>query len=126
MLPPDTLELGRSVFSDLGLDVFDVTLIEGGGLAILENHEIEVLLRREGQASEDFQRGARHTTFVGAGILEENDPALLERHARLLSEEEVGAFDDVLVVRLALRIDQTSNIRNVHCLRTTENEYDSP
>jgi hypothetical protein len=61
--------------------------------------------------------GTRHT-LVGARILEQDDLALLEIQPRLLRDEQVRAFDDVLEMRLALRIDKRSHVRNVHRLRT--------
>jgi hypothetical protein len=54
VLAPDALELGRSVFGDLGLDVFDVALIELRRFTVLEDHEVGVFLIRESQASEHF------------------------------------------------------------------------
>lgn len=44
MLAPDALEFGGSVLGDLLLHVLDVGLVEGGGLAVLEDHKLQVLL----------------------------------------------------------------------------------
>ena len=59
-------------------------------------------------------------TLVGARVLEEDDLALLEVQARLLREEQVRALDDVLEMRLSLRIDQRGDVRDVHSLGTEE------
>ena len=55
-------------------------------------------------------------TLVRAGILEEDDLALLESQTRLLCEEQVGALDDILEVRLALRVDERRDVGDVNGL----------
>lgn len=37
----------------------------------------------------------------------------------MLGEEQVGAFNDVLEVRLALGIDEVRDVRDVNCLGST-------
>ncbi len=56
VLLPDAVELGRRVLRDLRLDVFHVALVEWAGLAVLEDHQVRVLLRRERKASKNLQR----------------------------------------------------------------------
>ena len=53
-------------------------------------------------------------TLVGTRVLEEDNLALLEVQTRLLSEEQVRSLNNVLEVRLALRIHKGSNIRDVN------------
>lgn len=55
-------------------------------------------------------------TLVGTRVLEEDDLALLEMQPGLLSDEQVGTLDDVLEVWLALRVDKSSNIRDIDSL----------
>ena len=58
-LAPDARELGRGVLRDLLLDVAHVALVERGRLAVLEDHQVDVVLRGEREPGEDFQGGAR-------------------------------------------------------------------
>lgn len=58
--------------------------------------------------------------LIGTGILEQNDLALLEVQPRLLREEQVGTFDNVLEMRLALRVNKGSDIRDVDSLRSAQ------
>ena len=119
MLLRDALELRRSVLRDLLLDVLDVALVELAGLAILEDHKVDVLLGVKRETGKDLKGGAGDTALVGARILEEDDLALLEEHARLLREEEVGAFDNVLEVRLAVGVNERGDVRDVDGLGAT-------
>jgi len=41
----------------------------------------------------------------------------------LLGEEQVGAFNDVLEVWLALGVDKVCDVRNVDCLGSTTTGY---
>ena len=41
---PETVELGRSILGDLLLDVLDVTLVEGRGFAVFEDHVVGVFV----------------------------------------------------------------------------------
>lgn len=56
-------------------------------------------------------------TLIGTGILEEHHPASFEMQASLLSEEEIGAFHDILEVRFSFSINQRCHVGNVHGLR---------
>src|SRR5258707_15721087 len=69
-------------------------------------------LIRQTQSSEYLQARRRDTTLVRTRVLEHDHAPLLEVHPRLMGEEQVGTFDDVLVLRLALRIEQPSHIRD--------------
>ena len=62
VLLPDTRELRRGVLGDLLLDVLHVVLVELGGLAVLEDHELDVLLGGEGETSKNFKRRTCDTT----------------------------------------------------------------
>ena len=117
MLLPDARELRRRVLRDLLLDVLDVALVELRRLAVLEDHMLDVLLGGESETGENFKRGRGDTTLVRAGVLEEDDLALLEEQTGLLREEEVGSLDDVLEVRLALGVDERGDVRDVDSLR---------
>ena len=64
-------------------------------------------------------------TLVGTRVLEQDDLALLEVQARLLREEQIGALDDELEVRLALGVDESGNVRNVDCLRSAHSSQQS-
>ena len=55
MLTPDALELSGGVLCDLGLDVFDIALIEFGGLSILEDHEINIFLSGQRKTGKNFE-----------------------------------------------------------------------
>ena len=55
VLLPDARELRCRILGDLLLDVLDVALVELGGLAVLEDHEVDVLLRGKSQAGKDLQ-----------------------------------------------------------------------
>ena len=68
MFPPDAIKFGGGVFRDLMLDVADIALVEIGGLAVLENHEIEVLVVRQSKPGKNFQRGACDTTWMGRTV----------------------------------------------------------
>ena len=118
VLAPDAPKLVRRVLGDDPLDVPHVALVERRGLAVLEDHVLLVLVRRETEAGEDLERGARDAALVRRGVLEEHDLALLEVETRLLGEEEVRALDDVLEVRLALGIEETSDVRDVNGFRS--------
>lgn len=48
MFTPDALEFGGGVRSDDRLDILDVALVEGRWFSILEDHEVGILLGREG------------------------------------------------------------------------------
>lgn len=61
MFFPDAVEFGSGVFGDFLLDVFHVGLVEGRGFAVFEDHQIEVLLGGESEASEDFEGGGGYT-----------------------------------------------------------------
>lgn len=54
------------------------------------------------QPESDYNKAA---DLVRTRILEEHDALLLQPKARLLREEKVGAFDDVLKVRFPLCVD---------------------
>lgn len=60
---PDAGELGCCVFGDFLLNVGDVGFVEGGGLAVFEDHEVEIFVGGEGGAGKDFERGARNATW---------------------------------------------------------------
>ena len=64
-------------------------------------------------------------TLVGTRVLEKNNLALLEVQTGLLREEQVRTLDDVLEVRLALGIEETSNVRDVNSLRSNRYRLDS-
>jgi len=59
-----------------------------------------VISVRETKTDEDLERAGRETALVGRRVLEHDDLALLEGQASLLREEQVGALDNVLGVRL--------------------------
>lgn len=59
----------------------------------------------------------RHT-LVCTRVLEQNNLALLEEQTSLLSDEQVRTLDNILEVGLALGINQTSDIGDVHSLRS--------
>lgn len=61
----------------------------------------------------------RHT-LVGTRVLEENNLALLKEQSSLLSDEQIRALDDIFEMGFALRVNETSNIRDVHSLRSTK------
>lgn len=44
MFAPDALKLGSGVLRDDCLDVFDIILVEGRRVAVLEDHEIRIVL----------------------------------------------------------------------------------
>lgn len=56
-------------------------------------------------------------TLVGARVFEKHDLALLKMQTGLLGEEEVGTFNDVLEMWLALGIDERRHIRDIHSFR---------
>ena len=62
VLAPNAVELCGGVFRDLCLNLFHVVLVEVRGLIVLEDHEVQVFLRREREANEDFERRAGDTT----------------------------------------------------------------
>jgi len=49
-------------------------------------------------------------TLIGTGILEEHHPASFEMQASLLSEEEIGAFHNILEVRFPFSINQRCHV----------------
>ena len=116
VLAPDAAELVRRVLGDDPLDVAHVALVERGGLAVLEDHVLCVLFGGEAESGEDLKRGAGDATLVCAGVLEEDDLALLEEETGLLREEQVRALDDVLEVGLAIRINKCRDVRDVDSL----------
>jgi hypothetical protein len=65
------------------------------------------------------QKVAEKQTLVCARILEQNYFALFQIKARLLREEKIRPFDDVLEVRFALRVDKRRHIRDIYSLRST-------
>jgi len=71
------------------------------------------------ETDEDFERAGRDTALIGRGILEHDDLALLEEQSSLLGEEQVGALDDVLEVRLALGVEEAGDVGDVDSLGTT-------
>jgi len=113
VLLPDAVELGTGVFPDLGLDILDVVLVERAWFSILEDHQVDVFLGGECEAGEDFERGGGNTTLIGARILEDDDFAFLKIETRLLSQEEVGALDDVFEMWLAITIDEPCHVGDV-------------
>ena len=120
MLLPNAVELGSGIFLDLGLDVLDVALVERAGFAVLEDHQVNVFLSGECEAGEDFQRGRGNATLVGARILEEDDFAFLEIETRLLSQEEVGALNDIFEVRFAIAVDESRHVGDVNSFGSVE------
>jgi hypothetical protein len=61
MLFPDASEFESGVFDDLGLDFFDVFLIERGGLAVFEDHKVEVFLKDHDIGKMQWKEQTRHT-----------------------------------------------------------------
>lgn len=59
------------------------------------------------------------TDLVGARVLEQNDTLLLQEQPCLLRKEEVGTFDDVLEVWLAITVDQVGNVGDVDSFWST-------
>lgn len=57
-------------------------------------------------------------TLVGTRVLEQDNLALLKEQTRLLREEQVRSLDNILEVRLAVRVDESSDVRDVDSLRT--------
>jgi hypothetical protein len=49
-------------------------------------------------------------TLVSAGVFEQDHLALLEMETSLLREEQVGAFDNVLEVRFAIAVNESSHV----------------
>lgn len=107
------------VLADLLLDVLGVRLVEGGGLAVCEDHVVDVLLVLERQTGKHLERRRGDSTLVGRRVLVEHHALLLEEETGLLGEEEVGTLDNVLEVGLALGIDETRDIRDVDGFGTT-------
>ena len=117
VLAPDAPKLVRRVLGDDPLDVAHVALVERGGLAVLEDHVLCVLFGGEAEPGEDLERGAGDAALVCARVLEEDDIALFEEKTRLLREEQVGALDNVLEVRLALGVDERGDVGDVDSFR---------
>lgn len=88
-------------------------LTESGRLSILEDHQINVLFITQAQTGKHFERATGDTTLIGTRVLEKNHALLLKPQPRLLGEKQVGTLDNVLEVRLALRVDELVDIGNV-------------
>jgi len=56
--------------------------------------------------------------LVRTGILEQDNSALLQVQPRLLGNEQVGTFNDVLEVGLSVVVNQARNIGDVNSLGT--------
>jgi hypothetical protein len=77
---------------------------------------VDIFLVRERETGEGFERGRGDASLVGTGVFESDDATLFEEETGLLSEEKVGAFDNVLEMRFALRVDESSDIGHVDSL----------
>lgn len=62
--------------------------------------------------------GASILTFVGTGVLEQNNFALFEVQASLLGKEEVGTLDDVFEVGFSFSIDERCDVRDIDSFRS--------
>lgn len=57
-------------------------------------------------------------TLVGTRILEQDHLSLFQVKARLLREEEIRSFHNILEMGFALRVDESRDVRDVNCLRS--------
>lgn len=94
-------------------------LTESGRLSVLEDHVLNVLFVVETHTGEDLEGRRGDTTLVGARVLVKDNTSLLKPESSLLGEEQVGAFDDVLEMGLAVGVDELGNVGNVDGFGTT-------
>lgn len=73
----------------------------------------ECMAYLETETSEDLERRRCDTALVRRAVLEQDDTLLLEVETRLLGDEQVGALDDGLEVRLAVRVEEAGDVRDV-------------
>jgi hypothetical protein len=122
VLLPQAMEFGGGILADFFLNVLDVALIEFGRFAILEDHQVQVFIRSQGETGEHFQRRTGDAALVGTRVFEQDDLALFEVKASLLCEEQVCTLDDVAEVWLALGINESGDIGDVDCFRAARAE----
>lgn len=124
-LAPQSLELKTRVVLDGLLDLADVGLVElGDGAVVLDAHVFDEAGLVEGERGEDFERGRSDAALVGGGVFEDDGAGFLEAELGFLGDEEVGAFDDIGDVGLAVG-DELGGGGEVDALRaaTAGNEH---
>ncbi len=80
-------------------------------------HEPGVALVLHGERGEHLERRGDHAALVRGAVLEHRDALLLQLQARLLRDEEVGAFHDPAERGTSLRVEQRPPVREVDRLR---------
>jgi len=67
----------------------------------------------QAQTSKHLQRGGSNAALVGTRILENDNTSLLQVYSGLLSQEKIGALDDVFVMARPVLVEKLRNVGDI-------------